>query len=198
LQQKERTQLSQRTFFLIKQKKNPPNNGAILTSATIIKAVMSSAAEAELGALYLNAKEAIYLRQILDKMGHPKPRTPIQTNNTTAEGVINNKIQPRHTKAMDMRFHWLRNREAQEQLKIYWRPGNTNLADNFTKHHQLAHHINVRAEFLTRVKDLSKARRMKNEGQTKIPSNKIAMLQECVRQASLQELAQQILAKEKI
>jgi hypothetical protein len=33
----------------------PPNNGAILTIATNIKVVMSSAAEAELGALYLNA-----------------------------------------------------------------------------------------------------------------------------------------------
>jgi hypothetical protein len=86
----------------------PPNNEAIMTNATIIKAVMSSAAEVELGALFLNAKEAVYLRQILTKMGHLQPRTPIQTNNTTAEGVINNKIHPKQTKAMDMRFHWLR------------------------------------------------------------------------------------------
>jgi hypothetical protein len=185
-------------FFLSNDKKIPPNNGAILTNATIIKAVMSSAAKAELGALYLNAKEAVYLQQILDKMSHPQPRTPIQSDNTTAEGVINNKIQPRHTKAMDMRFHWLRDREAQGQFKIYWKPGNTNLADYFMKHHPSAHHVNVRAEFLTRVKDLSEARRTKNEGQTKIPSNIIAMLQGCVRQASLPELAQQILAKEKI
>jgi hypothetical protein len=42
-------------FFLSNDDKHPPNNGAILTIATIIKAVMSSAAEAELGALYLNA-----------------------------------------------------------------------------------------------------------------------------------------------
>ena len=40
---------------------NPPNNGAILTIATIIKAVMLSVAEAELGVLYLNAREAVYL-----------------------------------------------------------------------------------------------------------------------------------------
>ncbi len=149
------------------------------------KAVMSSAAEAELGALFLNAKEALYLRQILDKMGHPQPKTPMQTDNTTAEGVINNKIQPRRTKAMDMQFHWLRNRKVQGQFKIYWQPGGLNLVDYFTKHHPPAHHVNVRAEFLTRVKDLSEARRTKNEGQTKIPSNKIAMLQGCVRQASL-------------
>ncbi len=46
-------------FFLSKDYKFPPNNGAILTVATIIKAVMSSAAEAELGALFVNAKEAV-------------------------------------------------------------------------------------------------------------------------------------------
>ena len=48
-------------FFLSNDDKFPPNNGAILTIATIIKAVMSSAAEAELGALFINAKEAVYL-----------------------------------------------------------------------------------------------------------------------------------------
>ncbi len=52
-------------FFLSNDETFPPNNGVILTNATIINAVMSSAAEAELGALYLNAKEAIYLRQFL-------------------------------------------------------------------------------------------------------------------------------------
>ncbi len=38
-------------FFLSNDNKFPPNNGEILTIATIIKAVMSSAAEAELEAL---------------------------------------------------------------------------------------------------------------------------------------------------
>ena len=97
---------------------NLPNNGAILTIGTIIKAVMSSAAEVELGALFLNAKEAVCLRQILAKLGHPQPRTPIQTDNSTAEGVINNKIQPKRMKAMDMRFHWLRDHEAQGQFRF--------------------------------------------------------------------------------
>ncbi len=59
---------------------------------------MSSAAEAELEALYLNAQEAVYLRQILTEMGHPQPQTPIQNDNTTAEAVINNKIQPKQQK----------------------------------------------------------------------------------------------------
>jgi hypothetical protein len=107
-------------FFLSNDKQFPPNNGAILTNATIIKAVMSSAAEAKLGSININAKEAVYLRQILFKMGHAQPQTPIQTDNMTAEGVINNKIQAKCTKAMDMQFHWLCNRGAQGQFKIYW------------------------------------------------------------------------------
>jgi hypothetical protein len=66
---------------------------------------MASAAEAEIGALYLNAQEAVYLWQILVEMGHPQPPTSIQTDNTTTEGLVNHKIQLKQTKAMDMRFH---------------------------------------------------------------------------------------------
>jgi hypothetical protein len=60
----------------------------------------------------------MYLRQILTKMGHPQPQIPVQTDNMTAEGVINNKIQPKCTKAVDMQFYWLHNQEAQGQLKF--------------------------------------------------------------------------------
>jgi len=41
--------------FLSENDDVPRNNGAILKIAQIIKSVMSSAAEAELGALYINA-----------------------------------------------------------------------------------------------------------------------------------------------
>jgi hypothetical protein len=80
-------------------------------------------AEAEIGALYLNAREAVYLWQILVEMGHPQPPTPIQTDNTTSEGLVNHKIQPKRTKAMDMCFHWLRDSEQRKQFRFYWRPG---------------------------------------------------------------------------
>jgi hypothetical protein len=40
---------------------------------------MSSAAEAEIGALYLNAKEAIYLLKILFEVGHLQPPTTRRT-----------------------------------------------------------------------------------------------------------------------
>ncbi len=39
----------------------PPNNGSIKNIAKVIDAIVSSAAEAELGALSINAREAVYL-----------------------------------------------------------------------------------------------------------------------------------------
>ena len=136
-------------FFLSTNGDIPPNNGAILNIAHIIKHVMSSATEAELAALYIMAKEAVYIRIILEEMGHEQHATPIQTNNAMAEAVINSKIQPKRTKAMDMRFHWLRDRECQEQFRIHWRPGRHNYADYWTKHHPAKHHKNIRREFIT-------------------------------------------------
>ena len=90
--------------------------------------------------------------------------TPIQTDNSTAEGVINSRVRPKRTKSMDMRFEWLLDREQQGQLKIYWRPGKTNLADYFTKHHPPAHHRNVREIFLTRIAELQRLRQEQAKG----------------------------------
>ena len=106
-------------FFLSSNAKIPTNNGAILNVAQIIKNVMSSAAEAEFGALYIMAQEAVFIKHILKEMGHKQPATPIQTDNSTAEGVINSKIKPKQTKAMDMRLYWLRDRKTQEQFRFF-------------------------------------------------------------------------------
>ena len=56
--------------ILSNDKENNPNNGAILNIPTIIRNVMSSAAEAELGALFLNAKKAVPMRKTLGKLFH--------------------------------------------------------------------------------------------------------------------------------
>ncbi|KAL7485624.1 hypothetical protein ACHAW6_011216 [Cyclotella cf. meneghiniana] len=122
-------------FFLSKNDHYPNNNGAILTIVQIIKAVMSLAAEAELGTLYINTRKVIPLCHLLIEMGHPQPPTPIQTDNSIALGIVNNTIQPKRTKAMDMHFHWLCCRINQKHFRPYWHAGATNLADYVTKHH---------------------------------------------------------------
>jgi hypothetical protein len=99
-------------FFMSSDIDNPADNGAVLNIAQLIKAVMSLVAEAELGTLYINARKAVPMHLLLAEMGHIQPPTPTQTDNSTALGVVNSNIQPRQTKAMDMRFHWLCCREA--------------------------------------------------------------------------------------
>ena len=88
---------------------------------------MTSAAEAEIGEMFINTQEAIPQQMTLVEMGHPQPRTPMQTDNYAAYSVVTNNVQPRITKAMDMRFHWLRCRGSQGQLRYYWRPGTADL-----------------------------------------------------------------------
>ena len=43
-------------FFLASDVPIPANNGAVLNTANLIKTVMSSAAEAEMGVIFLNAR----------------------------------------------------------------------------------------------------------------------------------------------
>ena len=63
---------------------------------------MSSATETELAALYIVAREAVYIRMILEELGHKQPPMPLQTDNFMADGVVNGKVKPKRTKAMDM------------------------------------------------------------------------------------------------
>ena len=76
----------------------------------------------------------------LSEMGHPHPRTPMQTNNLAAHAVVANNVQPIRIKAMDMRFRWLRCRDAQGQFRYYWKPGTMSLGDYCMKHHPSSHH----------------------------------------------------------
>ena len=65
----------------------------IHTLCTVLKFVASSAAEAELGALFLNIKQGRVLRLILAEMVHPQPPTPIHCDNATAVGIENETVK---------------------------------------------------------------------------------------------------------
>jgi hypothetical protein len=67
-------------FFLSSNTPVPPNKGVVLNIAHIIKNVMSSATEAELAGLYMMACVAVYIRIILEELGHKQPPTPLQTD----------------------------------------------------------------------------------------------------------------------
>jgi hypothetical protein len=52
---------------------NKPTNGAILIVSKVLKHVMSSAVEVEIGAVFINAKEGAFLRTTLEELGHKLP-----------------------------------------------------------------------------------------------------------------------------
>ena len=129
--------------------KIPPNNGAVLNIAQIIKNVMTSAADAEIGALYINTRQAIPAKYQLEEMGHKQPPTPVQTDNTTALGFVTKDLNPKATKSTDMQHWFLRDKEDQQQFRYYWAAGKGNNADYQTKHFCSAHHQQIRPTFLT-------------------------------------------------
>jgi hypothetical protein len=81
-------------------------NGAILASTAIMKPVLSSVSEAEIGALFFNCKKATILQTTLHKMGYPQPATPMQTNNSMACRIVNSNIKQQRSCAINMCFYW--------------------------------------------------------------------------------------------
>jgi hypothetical protein len=102
--------------------------------------VVSSVAEAEFGALFVNAKEGTVARTTLAEMCHNQDSTDLKTDNTTADGIINNKVEHKSSKAMNLRSYWVKDRVEQDQFNVGWAPGDTNMGDYFTKHHSPADH----------------------------------------------------------
>ncbi len=89
-------------MFMAGMENIPINNGVVLNISQIIKAVMSSATEAKLGALFINTKLVVLMQRTLEELGHPQNCTPIKTNNLTAHALLTNKIQPKVLKTMHM------------------------------------------------------------------------------------------------
>jgi hypothetical protein len=135
-------------FWLGSDKAEHLDNGAIVTLTKAIKHVMSSASEAETAALFYNCKAAAPLRVTLAEMGHSQPKTPVTTDNSTAQGLITKVMVPKAAKSYDMRFNFLKCRLAQKQFDFIWRRGKDNRADYHSKRHTVKHYIEKRPNFV--------------------------------------------------
>ena len=101
--------------------KTDPNilNGTILNLAAIMKMVLSSAAEAEFGALFHNTKEVTPLRTTLEELGHPQPPTPTLVDNSTAVGLVNDTVTQHWSHAIHMHFYWVCDHVNQKQFLCF-------------------------------------------------------------------------------
>ena len=119
-----------------------------MTLTKVIKHVMSSASEAETAALFYNCKAAAPLRVTLAEMGHSQAKTPVMTDNSTAQGLITKVMVPKAAKSYDMRFNFLKYRLAQKQFDFIWRREKDNRADYHSKCHTVKHYIEKRPNFV--------------------------------------------------
>jgi hypothetical protein len=94
----------------------------------------------EFSAVFVNAKEGTVIRTTLSEMGHKQDTNELKTENSTADGIINNVVQQKRSKAADLRLYWVKDRVEQDQFNVGWTPGDTNMGDYFNKHHSTAHH----------------------------------------------------------
>jgi hypothetical protein len=69
----------------------------------VIRFIVASAAEAELGALFHNCQMGMFFCSILKDMGHIQPKTPVHFN-ATAVGIANSTVKRQWSRSMEMRF----------------------------------------------------------------------------------------------
>jgi hypothetical protein len=77
-------------------------NGAFHTLCSILRFVVASATEAELGALFLNCQEGMIFKTTLEDLGHPQPKIPVHCDNATTVGIATNTIKQQQLRVMEM------------------------------------------------------------------------------------------------
>ena len=81
--------------------------------------MVASAAEAETGGIFQNARTILPIRGMLQTLNHPQLPTQIKTDNSTANDFVSKKLKQKRSKSWDLRYHWLRDRCNQNQFKVF-------------------------------------------------------------------------------
>jgi hypothetical protein len=133
-------------FGYLKDGKTP--NGSIECLSVIIDVILASVGEAEYAALFKTAQLCENIRSICLDMGYSQQPTTIVCDNTCAVSIATDTCKLKRLKAIDMRFHWIRDRVRQNHFIVAWRPGEDNLADFFTKPLAVYKHLAVKKRYI--------------------------------------------------
>ena len=108
-------------------------NALIHIECNILLHVVSSAAEAEIGGVFVNSHFCLPLRAILKALNHPQPPTPVKTDNYIALGYVHNNIKLRCSKSWDICRYLLQDKKMHKIICVFWRSGKDKKDDYFTK-----------------------------------------------------------------
>ena len=98
------------------------------------KTVATSSCEAEYTAAFKSSKEAIWLRTLLSEVDMaPTAPTVILCDNNTAIVLSNDPSLHSRTKHFDIKYHFLREKANNNEIKLAYVNTRDNVADIFTK-----------------------------------------------------------------
>ena len=101
-------------------------------------------------------------------MGYPQGPTPVETDNSPAEGFINETQKETKSRVIKMNFYWLRDKVKNKEFYFFWRSGKLNWANYHSKHHPIWYHRVQRPIIL-------------HPNQADIMNSELGSLQGCVR-----------------
>lgn len=109
-------------------------SGIISWQARKQKTVAASSCEAEYGAAFEASKEAIWLRTLLNAIGHgPNEPTTILCDNNAAINLSEDPLLHDRVKHIDIKHHFLRERVQSQEIHLSYINTHDNIADIFTK-----------------------------------------------------------------
>ena len=90
--------------------------------------------EAELYALFAGTREALHFRLLMKELGYSQPgATPIYVDNMSVKFTANSEYVTSAHRHIDVRYFRIRDHIAAKDVGVFWRPGQLNPADLFTK-----------------------------------------------------------------
>ena len=93
-------------------------NSNIVITCALLKIVAASAADTELGALFVNTKEGQVIGPMLAKIDHPQLLIPMHINHTTDVGIVKKTIKRQWPRFMEMRYFWFLDQASQIYFKF--------------------------------------------------------------------------------
>ena len=109
-------------------------NGPISWKSKLQSIIAQSTTEAEYISINTATKEAIYIKQLLEELGHFKQsKFPLYTDNNGALLLAKNPVFHERTKHIAVKYHYIRDLISQGIIDLIYIPTKENKSDGFTK-----------------------------------------------------------------
>ncbi|TMW55190.1 hypothetical protein Poli38472_013952 [Pythium oligandrum] len=110
------------------------NSGPVVFKTKLQRTVALSTAEAEYTAISMCTQEVLWVRALLEELGHAQVRpTTICTDNKSAIAIAKNVGYSARAKHVDIRYHFVRAHLADGDIDLQYVPSASQLADFLTK-----------------------------------------------------------------